>query len=232
MHALRVGRRRRQLLGDAARRRHRLGQDRGLFRGGRAHAASGAAGADHAARDRAHQPVHATASPARFGCPPVEWHSALSAARARPRLARRGNGRGARRRRRPLGAVPALQGARPHRRRRGARRRLQAGGPRALPGARHGRGARQPRQLPGRALLGDAVDREPRQCPHRPLSPRGAAGALLGRRAARRDGHRSAPAIRPSAASGCRRRSSRPSPRRWQRSSRRCCSSTAAAMRR
>ena len=71
----------------------------------------------------------------RFGCPPVEWHSALSLGRARPRLARRRQRGGARRGRRPLRAVPALQGPRPDRRRRGARRRLQAGGPRALPGA-------------------------------------------------------------------------------------------------
>ena len=78
----------------------------------------------------------------RFGCPPVEWHSALSSAERAQRLARRRHRGSARGGRRALGAVPALQGARPHRRRRGARHRLQAGGSRPLPGPRHGGGAR------------------------------------------------------------------------------------------
>ena len=68
-----------------------------------------------------------------------------------------GDGRGACHRRRSLGAVPAVRRSRPHHRRRRARRRLQAGRPRALSGARHGRGARQPRRLPGDPRLGDAV---------------------------------------------------------------------------
>ena len=97
---------------------------------------------------------------ARFGCAAGRMALGAVGPGARPRLARGGDGRGARRRRRPLGAVPAVQRSRPHRRRRGARRRLQAGGPRALPGARHGGGARQPRQVPGGPRLGDAVDRE------------------------------------------------------------------------
>ena len=83
----------------------------------------------------------------RFGCAPVEWHSALSAPE-RGRVWRRGRYRGgARRRRRPLCAVPAVFRAGPRRRGRGARRRLQAGRSRALPGARHGGRARQPRPL-------------------------------------------------------------------------------------
>ena len=77
--------------------------------------------------------------------PPVEWHSALCRPGTRQGLARCGNRRGARRRRRALGAVPAVQGPRPHRRRRGARPGLQAGRSRPLPGARHGGGARPPR---------------------------------------------------------------------------------------
>ena len=44
----------RRLLRDAARRRHRLGQDRGLFRGDRGGARARQAGAGAAARDRAH----------------------------------------------------------------------------------------------------------------------------------------------------------------------------------
>ena len=71
--------------------------------------------------------------------------------------------------RRALGAVPAVPRARPDRRRRGARPRLQAGGRRLLPRARHGGGARASRRLPGRAGLGDAVGREPRQRRSRPL---------------------------------------------------------------
>ena len=43
----------RRLRRDAARRRHRLGQDRGLFRGGRRGARAGQAGADPAAGNRA-----------------------------------------------------------------------------------------------------------------------------------------------------------------------------------
>ena len=125
MHALRSAVDGGELLGDAARRRHRLGQDRGLLRGGGAHARAGAAGAHHAAGDRAHRPVHA----------PLRGALRLRAGRmafgavgpgARARLARGRDGRGARRRRCPLGAVPALQGARPHRRRRGARHRASS----------------------------------------------------------------------------------------------------------
>ena len=96
---------------------------------------AGAAGADHAARNRADQPVHGPLRTARFGAAPVEWHSALSPGRARPRLARCGDV-----------AKPAASSAR-------ARRfscpsassasssstrsttGLQAGRPRALPGA-------------------------------------------------------------------------------------------------
>ena len=47
---------------------------------------------------------------------------------ARARLGRGGEGRSADRRRRAFGFVPAVRRPRPHRRRRGARRRLQAGG--------------------------------------------------------------------------------------------------------
>ena len=168
----------------------------------------------------------------RFGAPPVEWHSALSAAGARARLAGGGDRRGARRGRRALGAVPALPGSRPDHRRRGARPGLQAGGPRPLSGARHGGGARQPRQDPGHAGVGDAVDREPRQRAHAALSPCRAAGPVLGRRDA--GGQRDRPAPR---AAGARQVAGaaagrRPSRRRCRKASRRCCSSTGAAMRR
>ena len=45
---------------------------------------------------------------ARFGCAPVEWHSALSSPERGRAWRAAATGRGARRRRRPLGAVPAL----------------------------------------------------------------------------------------------------------------------------
>ena len=182
---------RRRLLRHAARRRHRLRQDGSLLRGGGTHAGAGPSGAHHAARDRAHQPVHGPLHRTlRLRAGRVAFRALL--ARARAGLARRGDGRSPRRGRRPLCAVPALQRARPHRRRRRARRRLQAGRPRALPGARHGGGARQPRQVPGDPVVGHAVHRESRQCPHRPLPQRDPARPLFRRRAARCRDHRHA----------------------------------------
>ena len=151
---------------------------------------------------------------------------------ARAGLAGHRQRRGTRRRRRTLGAVPALQRPRPHRRRRGARRRLQAGRPRELPGPRHGDRARQRRQVPGHPLIRDAVDREPCQRPHRALSQRRAAEPLFRRRAARGHAHRHAqgPArARPLAFTAARLGHRR---RRSPISTRRCCSSIAAAMRR
>ena len=55
------------------------GKTRGLFRGCGPHAGEGPPGADHAAGDRAHQPVHGSLRPAASAAAPVEWHSALSA---------------------------------------------------------------------------------------------------------------------------------------------------------
>ena len=223
-----LGGRRRQLLDDAARRRHRLRQDGGLFRGGGAHAGARPAGGDHAAGNRAHRSVHA---PLRGALRLRAGRMAFGAVgpRARPRVEAGGDGRSARHRRGALGAVPAVQRSRPHHRRRGARRRLQAGRPRALPGARHGGGARQPRRLPGHPRLGDAVDRDARQRAHRPLPPRRPAGTLFRRRSC----PTSPPSIcarpRPTRANGCRRCWPMPSPRRWPRGSSRCCSSTGAA---
>ena len=107
----------------------------------------------------------------RFGARPAEWHSDVPP-RMRERVWRQvAEGRVARRRRRAFGAVPAVQGTRPDHRRRGARPRLQAGRPRLLPCARHGGGARPHRRLPGRARLGDAVGRKPRQRASRAATP-------------------------------------------------------------
>ena len=168
----------------------------------------------------------------RFGCAPVEWHSALSSPERARAWRAAATGRSARGRRRPLGAVPALHRSRPDRGRRGARRRLQAGGPRALPGARHGRGARQPGQAS-------------RSCSPRPRPPSRATSTPA--RAAMRSvalpgrysgaelpevvGHRHAQATRPSrqvagAAAGRGRRRDA-----GRQASRRCCISTAAATR-
>ena len=118
------------------------------------------------------------------------------------------DGRRAGRGRRALGAVPAVRRARPDRRRRGARRRLQAGGGRHLQRARHGGGARAHRRRPGRAGLGDAVARDPRQRRAGPLRR----AALPARHARpqlpRRSRDRPARATARPAAAGCRRRSS------------------------
>ena len=59
--------------------------------------------------------------------------------------------------------------ARPHHRRRRARRLVQAGRRRPLPRARHRRDARQPRRLPGGARLGDAFARKLAPRRRRPL---------------------------------------------------------------
>ena len=140
----RRGGRGRRRLGHAARRRHRLRQDRGLFRGGRRGVAQ-----DRQALILMPE-IALTAQfldrfARRFGVRPATWHSGVAGPPARAPLRRGRRGRGAGRRRRPLGAVPALCQARPHRRRRGARGRLQAGGRRPLPRPRHGGGARPDR---------------------------------------------------------------------------------------
>ena len=97
------------------------------------------------------------------------------------------DGPGAGRRRRALGAVPAVPRARADRRRRGARPLLQAGGRRLLSGARHGGAARLAGADPDRAGVGDAVARNRRQRRARPLrAGRTAAPPRRGRAAAGR----------------------------------------------
>ena len=95
----------------APRRRHRLRQDPGLFRGGGGDRPARQAGARPAARDRAH---HAVSGPLRraFRGAPGGVAFAAVAAPARAHLGRR-RGRGSPRDRgRALGAVPALCGSR------------------------------------------------------------------------------------------------------------------------
>src|SRR3569623_872630 len=71
---------------------------------------------------------------------------------------------------RALGAVLAVQKAQPDRRRRGARRLLQAGGGLHLPRPRPGRGARQDRGRRGDPGLGHALAGNPEERRAGPLS--------------------------------------------------------------
>ena len=61
---------------------------------------------------------------ARFGARPAEWHSGLTERQRERVWAAVAEGRSADRRRRAFGFVPAVRRPWPHRRRRGARRRL------------------------------------------------------------------------------------------------------------
>ena len=63
----------------------------------------------------------------------------------------------------------------------------------------------QPRQVPGRARLRHAVDREPRQRPHRPLSPRASARPLSPAPSCRRSPASTCARRRRKRAAGCRR---------------------------
>ena len=63
----------------------------------------------------------------RFGAEPAQWHSEIGQAARRDTWRAVASGQAPRRRRRALGAVPAVPGSRPDHRRRGARPVLQAG---------------------------------------------------------------------------------------------------------
>ena len=109
-------RRARRLLGDADRRRHRLGQDRGLFRGGGRNHPARPSGADPDAGDRADRAVPRSFRRAvRRAAGGMAFRARAAAARAHlgGGRGRRGDGRG----RRALGAVPAVRRPRPDRRR-------------------------------------------------------------------------------------------------------------------
>ena len=102
-----------------ARRCHRLGQDRGLFRSDRRVGPQRPPGPRPAAGDRADRAVpEALHRPFRLRACGVAFRPQAIA--APPRVARHRLGRGAGRRGRPLGPVPPLSEARPDRRRRGA----------------------------------------------------------------------------------------------------------------
>ena len=106
----------RRLHRDPPRRRHRVGQDRSLFRGDRAGSRARAAGTRPHARNRAHQPVH---RPLRGALRRQARRVAFrrSRAAARPRLAGGGREQGEARGRRALCPLSALPRSRPHRRR-------------------------------------------------------------------------------------------------------------------
>ena len=150
----------RRLFDHAAQGRHRLGQDRGLSRGGR-RGARAAAARRWCCCPRSRCPSSSSTGSRRASAPARP--NGIPASR-RPRRRRAWRAVGERRRaaggRRALGAVPAVPRPRPHRRRRGARRLLQAGGRRALPRPRHGGAARLDRGRGGGARLGHAVARE------------------------------------------------------------------------
>ena len=88
---------------------------------------------------------------------------------ARARLDGGRERRGVSHRRRALGALSSVRRSRPHRRRRGARGRLQARGRRHLQCAGHGGRPRAVREGADRARLGDAGDRDPVQRRERTL---------------------------------------------------------------
>ena len=221
----------RALFHHAAQGRHRLGQDRGLSRGGRRGAAPRPPGAGDAARDRADGRVPRPGRGA-LRRPPRRVAFRRHLAEPPPRLGRRRPRRGGAGRRRPLGAVPAVRRPGPDRGRRGARRLLQAGGRRALPRPRHGRAARLDRGGGGRARLGHPEPRDLGQrarpantpastCPSgsaSPRCPRWPRSTCAARASPRAPGSR--PRSPPRSASASPRASSR------------SCSSTAAAMRR
>ncbi|CAA9254832.1 MAG: Helicase PriA essential for oriC/DnaA-independent DNA replication, partial [uncultured Acetobacteraceae bacterium] len=173
--------------GDAAGRRHRLGQDRSVPRRGCRVPAPRPAGARDAAGDRA---VRAVAGPLprplRGGTGAVAFRGRLP--HPARHLAGGGRGRGAGGGGRPQRAVPALPRPRPRPRGRGARDRLQAGGRRGVPRPRHGGGAGATGRRRLRAGLGDAQPGNAQQRRERALRrPAPAATPRRGRAAVRGD---------------------------------------------
>ena len=161
---------------------------------------------------------------ARFGARPAEWHSGVTQAARRRAWAAVAAGEA----RLVVGARSALflpfADLGLDRRRRGARRLVQAGGRRPLPRPRHGRAARLDRGRRRRPRLGDAVARVLGQRRRRQIRPARPARALRRRPAAGDARHRPARARRPTRAAGSRRRWPRPCRRGSPPASRRCCS--------
>ncbi len=183
----------------SSRRRHRLGQDRSLFRGDRRGPSGWRTGARHDAGNCAHDAI-SRAFRSAFRREARRMAFRRQRAQTRAHLARLRDRRRARRRRRAVGAVPALFEFAADRRRRGTRRRLQTGRRRQLSRARHGGGARADGAGGHRSRLGDAVDRNARQRHARTLrlSKARFAGARAADANARSDRHaQGRPAARP-----------------------------------
>ena len=209
---------------DPAGRRHRLGQDRGLFRRDSRGAGGGQAGAGAAARDRAH----------RRSC----WRASSSAsARRRPngipiwakhRAARPGAQVAEGQARVVVGARSALflpfrelglivvdeEHETSFKQEEGVH----------LPRPRHGGGARFARRDSDRPGLGHAFARNHGQCRTGTLCAAPLAGAARHGAIARDSRDRYAPRTSPSASASCRRRWCARSRTRSRRASRRCCS--------
>ena len=222
-----------RLFRHLAGRRHRFGQDRSLSGGDRGSACGAGRQALVLLPEIALSAQWLDRFAQRFGVAPAVWHSDLSSRvrrttwRAVDAGAASGGGG------RPLGAVPAVPRSGPGHRRRGARDRVQAGGRRGLPRPRHGGGARPAVRGAGGAGLGHAQPGDGRQrarpaataaciCPTGMAAPccRRSRWSICATHAARARPVPGAPAGRGGA------RHASPA------ASRRCCSSTAAAMRR
>ena len=181
----------RSVLGDAAGRRHRVGQDRGVFRGGGRLRGAGAAGAGAAAGDRAVLAMAgAVCRAVRRGAGGVAFRPAVALAPGH--VAGGGGGRGAGGGGRAVGVVPAVSGSRPRGDRRGARDGVQAGGGRGVSRPRHGGGAGAAVGRAGGAGVGDAEPGDAGQCRGGPLPADHAGGAAWRGGVARGRGDRSA----------------------------------------
>ena len=168
---------------DAAVRRHRQRQDRGLPAPGRAGARGRQAGADPGARDQPDAAARATLRRALSRPPPRLAAQRADAGPAAAALALGAPGRGRPRARHAAGGVRVAAAAGPDRGRRGARPVVQAAGRRALLGARPGRLPRPPGAGAGAARLGHAVAGDLVARADRPLPP---GDAVRARRAAAR----------------------------------------------
>ena len=216
----------------ASRRRHRLGQDRSLFRGDGGGAGRRPAGAAAAAGDRARPNTFIARVERRFGAAPAAWHSGMRP-RERERVwLRCRDRRGAHRGRRALGAVPALGAAglivvdEEHE----AAYKQEDGVPYHARDMAVVYGALG--EIPGHSVIGDALARKPRQCRARALRPCRARSPPWPARTAAHRRHRHAQGADRARRLAVRSARRRGGARRLPRASRRCCSSIAAAMRR
>ena len=220
--------RRQGLRPGAARRRHRLGQDRSLFRGHRGVPAARAASARPAAGNRAHRTLpEAVRGAVRLRSGRLALGPSLLAAAAS--MARHRRRRSGGDRRSPLGALPALSEARADRCRRGPRAELQTGRWRSVSRPRLCGDARQVRGHSRDPVDGDSADREQAHGGAWPVSRSLASPSLRGRDAARHPADRPHPGSAAARALACPQAGRAKSKRTSAVPNNRCCSSTAAA---